>query len=171
MARANPLPAIQLSLLSFRRAKKSGSIVITGSFSGYTDTTPVCAYGGGKHALVGLLRSFATVAPTYGVSITLVAPTMIDTPFAGPALKMFQDMGLPINTARRVAEAIAFLGLSDDMNGSGAILVDGRLFEAEEGYHAFRKYWLGEEVTNLLDISSNPVVQPFRKGGELAKLH
>ncbi|KAM5360115.1 hypothetical protein ACJZ2D_013974 [Fusarium nematophilum] len=164
------LNTIKLALLSFKRSKKPGSIVLTASMAGYLDTAPVCSYGGTKHAVVGLLRSFTTIAPVYNTRINLIAPWMTNTPFAGDeVLKRWE--GLPLNKPETCAQAIVFAAINTELHGCGIWVGGDRLFEAERGYLRTRPQWIGQEMSDNFQRGWERLSAPFGKNGALSTLH
>ncbi|KAH7161913.1 hypothetical protein EDB81DRAFT_785730 [Dactylonectria macrodidyma] len=164
------LNTIKLAFLSFKRSGKPGSIVMTASAAGYMDTSPVCYYAGTKHAVVGLLRSFTTIAPVYGARINLIAPWMTDTPFAGDeVLKRWK--GLPINKPETCAQAIVFAAINPELHGCGIWVGGDRLFEVEKGYLRTRPQWLGQEMSDNFQEGWERLSAPFGQNGALSTLH
>lgn len=164
------ISAIKLALLSFKRSGKPGSIVMTASAAGYMDSSPVCYYAGTKHAVVGLLRSFATITPVYDTRINLIAPWMTNTPFAGDeVLKRWE--GLPMNKPETCAQAIVFAAINPELHGCGIWVGGDRLFEVEKGYLRTRPQWLGQEMSDNFQEGWERLSAPFGKNGALSTLH
>lgn len=162
--------AIKLALLSFRRSGKPGSIVITASAAGYMDSTPVCSYTGTKHAVVGLLRAFTTLAPVYDTRINMIAPWMTDTPFAGDeVMKVWGE--LPLNQPEVCAQAIVFASINPELHGCGIWVGGNRLYEVEQGYLRTRPQWLGQEMSDNFQKGWERLTAPYGKNGSLSTLH
>jgi short-subunit dehydrogenase len=59
--------------------KSKGSLVLVGSVMGYVSLPGSSAYGMSKHAIHALAKSLDPELRPYGVSVTLIAPGMIDS--------------------------------------------------------------------------------------------
>ncbi|KAM5349193.1 hypothetical protein ACJ41O_009016 [Fusarium nematophilum] len=151
-------------------AWRAAQVNFIGVLNRYLDTAPVCSYGGTKHAVVGLLRSFTTIAPVYNTRINLIAPWMTNTPFAGDeVLKRWE--GLPLNKPETCAQAIVFAAINTELHGCGIWVGGDRLFEAERGYLRTRPQWIGQEMSDNFQRGWERLSAPFGKNGALSTLH
>lgn len=118
-------------------ARKSGSIVVTGSLASECGMPNNAAYVASKHGVLGLARAAAIEAAPHGVRVNCVLPGLIETPLlmnldphSTPemirnALGKAVPMG-HIGSAEELAEAACFL-LSDRASHitAQALAVDG----------------------------------------------
>jgi NAD(P)-dependent dehydrogenase (short-subunit alcohol dehydrogenase family) len=113
-------------------ARRSGSIVVTGSLASERGMPMNAAYVASKHGLLGLARAAAVEAAPHNVRVNCVIPGIINTPMlaglpdgAIPALAAAIPQGR-IGKADELAELVAFL-LSDAAGHITAqsIAVDG----------------------------------------------
>lgn len=119
------------------RARRHGSIVVTGSLASERGMPQNVAYVASKHAVLGLARAAAIEAAPHNVRVNCVLPGLIETPMlmqldpgATPqAIRARLGGGVPlgrIGTADELAELVCFL-LSDRASHitAQAIAVDG----------------------------------------------
>lgn len=81
-----------------------GAIIATASLAGLLPT-PDAFYGATKHAVIGLVRSFAMVLPA-NVRINAVCPGFIDTPLVAPIRAEVVSMGYAVAAPELVADAV-----------------------------------------------------------------
>jgi NAD(P)-dependent dehydrogenase (short-subunit alcohol dehydrogenase family) len=118
-------------------ARRSGSIVVTGSLASERGMPHNVAYVASKHAVVGLARAAAIEAAPHNVRVNCVLPGLIETPMllqldpASPPQAIRERLGAAvplghIGTADELAELVCFL-LSDRASHITAqtIAVDG----------------------------------------------
>ena len=118
-------------------ARRSGSIVVTGSLASARGMPGNVAYVASKHAVLGLARAAAIEAAPHNVRVNCVLPGLIETPMllqldpASPPEKIRARLGASvpqgrIGTADELAELACFL-LSDRASHITAqtIAVDG----------------------------------------------
>jgi NAD(P)-dependent dehydrogenase (short-subunit alcohol dehydrogenase family) len=118
-------------------ARRSGSIVVTGSLASARGMPHNVAYVASKHAVMGLARAAASEAAPRNVRVNCVLPGLIETPMlmqldpGAPIAAIRERLGtnVPqgrIGTADEVAELVCFL-LSDRASHITAqtIAVDG----------------------------------------------
>jgi len=103
-------------------ARKSGSIVVTGSLASERGLANNAGYIASKHAVLGLARAAAVEAAPHNVRVNCVLPGLIETPLlhtiGGNNIRAAMEMmgrAVPqgrIGTAKETAEVVCFL-LSD----------------------------------------------------------
>jgi NAD(P)-dependent dehydrogenase (short-subunit alcohol dehydrogenase family) len=87
-----------------------GAIVATSSLAGLIPFPPDPIYDGGKHFVVGLIRSIAPTLAPKGITANTVNPGITNTNIIDQATKDFlADAGFPVMPADQIAEAV--LGL------------------------------------------------------------
>jgi SDR family mycofactocin-dependent oxidoreductase len=74
---------IQATAPSMVSARKGGSILITSSAAGIRGQAPYAHYAASKHAVVGLMKSFANELGRYGIRVNTIHPTGVDSPGMG----------------------------------------------------------------------------------------
>jgi len=124
-------------VLPAMRARRSGSIVVTGSLASARGMPNNIAYVASKHAVVGLARAAAIEGAPHNVRVNCVLPGLIETPLlmqldpasSPEAIRARLAKGVPlghIGSADELAELVCFL-LSDRASHITAqtIAVDG----------------------------------------------
>jgi NAD(P)-dependent dehydrogenase (short-subunit alcohol dehydrogenase family) len=91
--------------------RKSGSVIVIGSISGKRPLFGRSAYTSTKTALIGLTRTLAVEAGSYGVRVNLISPGFV----AGPRLDWVMEAqatarGIDLEAVRREFEAESALG-------------------------------------------------------------
>lgn len=87
-----------------------GAIVATSSLAGLIPFPPDPIYDGGKHFVVGFMRSLAPTLAPKGITSNTVNPGITDTNIITQEAKDFlADAGFPVMPARQIADAV--LGL------------------------------------------------------------
>jgi NAD(P)-dependent dehydrogenase (short-subunit alcohol dehydrogenase family) len=81
-----PLLGLKAAINSLRRAEGSTSIVITASISGLSGQPFDPFYSMSKHAVVGMVRSFAPVLASDAININAICPGGVVTPIVPTAL-------------------------------------------------------------------------------------
>ncbi|KOS56694.1 mycofactocin-coupled SDR family oxidoreductase [Rhodococcus rhodochrous] len=64
-------------------AKNGGSIILTSSCAGIRGQIPYAHYAAAKHAVVGLMKSFANELGRYGIRVNTIHPTGVSSPGMG----------------------------------------------------------------------------------------
>jgi NAD(P)-dependent dehydrogenase (short-subunit alcohol dehydrogenase family) len=84
-----------------------GAIVATSSLAGLIPFPPDPIYDGGKHFVVGLMRSLAPTLAPMGITTNTVNPGITDTNIITQETKDFlADAGFPVIPARQIADAV-----------------------------------------------------------------
>jgi NAD(P)-dependent dehydrogenase (short-subunit alcohol dehydrogenase family) len=84
-----------------------GAIVATSSLAGLIPFPPDPIYDGGKHFVVGLMRSLAPTLAPIGITANTVNPGITDTNIITQEAKDFlADAGFPVMPARQIADAV-----------------------------------------------------------------
>lgn len=110
--------ATQAALPAMRKAQ-FGRIVYLGSILGRTGSSQGAHYAASKAALLGLARSVARETARDGITVNVVAPSMIDTDILAndtPEKRRQREANVPvgrIGTPKECAAAIAYL-VSDE---------------------------------------------------------
>lgn len=107
---------------------------------------PVPVYQASKHALLGFMRAVRSSAPSFNVSISMIAPWVTETPMVPPSfIKIMADNAIPVNKADTVARGIAVLA-GEGHNGETIVVAGDRCIEVEGTIDATRSLWLGEKI-------------------------
>ena len=89
------------------KLRGGGSIVATSSLAGISPVPFVPVYAGGKHFVVGLIRSLAPTLAVDNITANAVSPGLCDTNIIPPESKpAFIEAGVPMIPASQVADAI-----------------------------------------------------------------
>jgi NAD(P)-dependent dehydrogenase (short-subunit alcohol dehydrogenase family) len=84
-----------------------GAIVATSSLAGLIPFPPDPIYDGGKHFVVGFIRSLAPTLAPKGITANTVNPGITDTNIMGPESKtLLAEAGFPVMPAEQIAEAV-----------------------------------------------------------------
>jgi len=141
-ANAKSLFLMSKRALPAMMARKSGSIVATGSISSVVGLPSQAAYCASKGALLQLVRQMAVDYASFGIRVNAVGPGSINTPFLQTYLDGLEDPvagAVEIKSAHplgrwaepeEVAEAIVFL------SGSASSFVTGQILMVDGGYSA-----------------------------------
>ncbi|KAF2159248.1 hypothetical protein M409DRAFT_71143 [Zasmidium cellare ATCC 36951] len=117
------LAAHYLSLPSSTATKPQpgGKIVLTSSAAGLYPQPVIPQYAASKHALVGLVRSMASVAKPHNITINAVCPTLVRTSLPPPGLlETFPpDKITPMRTILRAFDELAELEREEWRGGGG----------------------------------------------------
>lgn len=93
--------------ISRMERRGGGALVATSSLAGLIPFPPDPIYDGGKHFVVGLMRSIAPTLAAKGITSNTVNPGITDTNIIGPEVKAFlDDAGFPVMPAAQIAEAV-----------------------------------------------------------------
>jgi NAD(P)-dependent dehydrogenase (short-subunit alcohol dehydrogenase family) len=91
-------------------ARGGGAIVATSSLAGLIPFPPDPVYDGGKHFVVGFIRSLAPTLAPLNITANTVNPGLVDTNIIGDDTKRFlADANFPIMPPSQIADAV--LGL------------------------------------------------------------
>jgi NAD(P)-dependent dehydrogenase (short-subunit alcohol dehydrogenase family) len=83
-----------------------GDVVVTASLAGLTAFEHDPVYTASKHAVVGMVRSFAQPLAQRGVVLSAVCPGIVDTPLLGNDAALLRDAGFPLLEADDIASAV-----------------------------------------------------------------
>ena len=123
------------AVLPGMRGQRTGHIVVLASIWGYTGWPRASAYSASKTGLIGLTRALAPELSEHGITISAVAPGIIDAPQiqvdaddAGLTLdemRALYSKDIPLSrlgTTHEVAAAVAFLTGTAAQQYSGQVL-------------------------------------------------
>lgn len=141
-------------------ARRSGSVVLIASLSGYVGYPTSVPYATMKAGLLGLFKSLWHEANQYGVRVHLVAPGYVDTGIYRAAIyrgtsfertmEIISDMGFKMISAERAAAAI----LEGMRQGKYEICFPG---------YARLMAWLAPRAPMLVRLLHNGLVTRFRQ--------
>jgi SDR family mycofactocin-dependent oxidoreductase len=129
----------RVALPSMIEDGQGGAIVITSSLAGIlgvaSNESSYLAYGASKHAVIGLMRSWANFAAPHNIRVNVVCPTTVRTPMAGDfslerirewnpsmANSCTSDMGIEMVEPLDISNAIAWLVSDDARYVTGTVL-------------------------------------------------
>jgi NAD(P)-dependent dehydrogenase (short-subunit alcohol dehydrogenase family) len=101
-----------------------GSIIVTSSLAGLKEA-PDPFYAASKHALVGLVRSTATLLARDGVKVNALCPGLVDTPLLAPFRELLAQAGHAFAGPCEAADAVEAL-LAGGRSGQAWIVLNGR---------------------------------------------
>ncbi|KAI1177520.1 NAD(P)-binding protein [Nemania sp. FL0916] len=164
---------VKLAWSAMRKHKIAGSIVITGSTTGYSPEAALPTYSALKHGLVGLVRALRHNVVLDGITINAVAPCGTHTPLVAGQLDPIVATGLPVLSPpekpalaliysatakqdRRVEtygkEQSTDLYKQERWNGRIIYVLSDRFTEIEQSMADLRPYWFGMENTRLIKL-------------------
>ncbi|KAG9245367.1 hypothetical protein BJ878DRAFT_439532 [Calycina marina] len=158
---------VKLAVFYMRmNGEKGGNIVMTASMAGYLASAGAPLYSASKHGIVGLMRAIKSDALRLNIVVSVVAPGITVTPILGHTqesketpeelAKKYHDMGIPLNSADDVADAVVYLfaqGIKS--SGKGLMIQAGKFADVEAGAAKGRKVWMGEEMLELFKSGRN----------------
>ncbi|GAA3525398.1 SDR family oxidoreductase [Amycolatopsis ultiminotia] len=115
--------AIQAVLAPMRR-QGGGSVLVTSSLAGLTGS-PDVFYAAAKHALVGLVRSAASLLAADHIRINALCPGLVDTPLLAGLRRSLLDHGLRLADPDEIATAAETV-LADPGSGRAWLVQAGR---------------------------------------------
>lgn len=151
----------RIATVFLRESKQEGrnrSLTLLSSVNAFRDSPGLYLYQTSKHAIQGILRSSRkTLYERDGIRVNAICPGVTDTPMTAAIIQPFKDAGLFWQPAEAVAEVIAGVLSSTEVNGKAYYVEGGDGFEIEDGLYASQPQWLGEEATRRLRINSEAV--------------
>jgi NAD(P)-dependent dehydrogenase (short-subunit alcohol dehydrogenase family) len=164
---------VKLAWSSMRKHGIKGSIVVTGSTTGYAPEAALPTYSALKLGLVGLVRSLRNNVVLDGITINGVAPAGTRTPLVDGQLGPLDATGLPItslpeqpalalvysataNQSRRVEtygnENKSDLFKTERWNGRFIYVLGDKFTEVEGPTADLRPFWFGHENHRLVNL-------------------
>lgn len=146
----------------FLREEKSErsnrTLTLLSSVNAFRDSPGLYLYQTSKHAIQGILRSTRkTLYERDGIGVNAVCPGVTDTPMSAHIMQPFKDAGLFWQPPEAVAEVIAGILTTVEMNGKAFYVEGGDAFEFEDGLYDAQAQWLGEEATRRLRANTEAV--------------
>ncbi|CAK7236020.1 hypothetical protein SCUCBS95973_009464 [Sporothrix curviconia] len=127
------------------------SIVLMSSLAGIGENPGVPIYNASKHAITGLLRSFAPYTPTrYNVRVNAMCPSATNTRMIDSITGAWVAAGLPLNEPEDVVRFILLCATDEHRNGNAVYISGGKGVDIEEGYLRTMPQWMGEQHTTEL---------------------
>ena len=103
-----------------------GSVVVTSSLAGVAPIPMDPVYGATKHAVIGLVRSLATVLSQSNITVNAVCPGWVDTAIMPDSMKdMVRENGFAIADPAEIAAAVEFI-VSDGQTGKAWMVQAGQ---------------------------------------------
>lgn len=180
---------VKLAWSAMRKHKIAGSIVITGSTTGYAPEAALPTYSALKLGLVGLIRALRNNVVLDGITINAVAPAGTHTPLVAGQLDPLVATGLPITSPpelpalaliysatavqdRRVEtygkEKKADLYKKERWNGRIIYVLGDKFTEIEEPTADLRPYWFGRSNDKLVKMQQ--ATTDMRQGIDASRL-
>ncbi|CAK7202226.1 hypothetical protein SEUCBS139899_004948 [Sporothrix eucalyptigena] len=130
------------------------SIVLIASLAGIAQNPGVPIYITSKHAVMGLLRSFAPYAPVrYNVRINAMCPSATNTRMIDSLTESWVAAGLPMNQPEDVARYVLLCATDEQRNGNAIYISGGKGVDIEDGYVKTMPVWMGLQHTIDLQAS------------------
>lgn len=105
--------------------RRGSSIIVTSSLAGLKEA-PDPFYVASKHALIGLVRSTATLLARDGVKVNALCPGLVDTPLLAPIRELLTEAGHTFASPCEAVDAVEAI-LADGQSGQAWIVLNGRL--------------------------------------------
>ncbi|CAK7228817.1 hypothetical protein SBRCBS47491_007037 [Sporothrix bragantina] len=133
------------------KAPMPRSIVLISSLAGIGENPGVPVYNTSKHAIMGLLRSFAPYTPVrYNVRVNAMCPSATNTRMIDSITGAWVAAGLPLNEPEHVAQFILLCAVDEQRNGNAIYISGGKGVDVEEGYLQTMPQWMGQQHTTEL---------------------
>ncbi|MFC0434788.1 SDR family NAD(P)-dependent oxidoreductase [Kutzneria buriramensis] len=109
------------TMYGMRAAVRGGAraIVVTSSLAGIAPASFDPAYSASKHAVIGLVRSFAAALPD--VTVNAVCPGFVDTPMVAAFRERLVEHGLAVAAPDEVAAAVEAIVRGGETGGVWAV--------------------------------------------------
>ena len=142
------------------RRSSDASLTFLSSVTGFRDAPPMFLYQTSKQAVLGLMRAMrGAIFARDGIRVNAVCPGMTDSPLttASGLIALFKNRSaesqraLPSHyqSSMAVAEHIATVMLSKELNGKSIYVEEGKGWDFEDGLEREMPRWLGEEPTRF----------------------
>lgn len=135
-------------------SKNDKSLLLTGSLAAFKEQAGLFVYSPAKHGVMGLFRSIRrNLYCLHGIRVNILCPSLIRTAMASKVEHIWEERGLPINTAKEVGDvAINFTALPKQKDGeihtNLAVYVEGgKAWEFESVLHELDNQWLSENMS------------------------
>jgi NAD(P)-dependent dehydrogenase (short-subunit alcohol dehydrogenase family) len=126
---------------------------LTGSIASFKEQAGLFVYQPAKHGVMGLFRSIRRNLNTlYCIRVNIMCPSLISTGMASKIQHVWEEKGLPINSAKQIADYIATLTALPQHDGKNqnalAVYVEGGVgWEFESELDRLDNQWLSEEMS------------------------
>lgn len=107
------------------RRSGGGAAVVTASLGGLVGQPEDPVYSATKHAVIGLVRSWAPALAAEGITLSALCPGFVETPLIGEFVGAFREAGFPLLRAAEVADALV-TAVEAGEPGSAWIIQPGR---------------------------------------------
>lgn len=135
--------------------RRDKSLLLTGSLASFKEQPGLFVYQPAKHGVLGLLRSTRkALNSVHGIRINIVCPSLISTAMASRIQHIWEENGLPINTAAEVADfALTLTAAPTQANGApqtGLVVSveGGKGWEIEMELDRLDRQWMGDELAH-----------------------
>lgn len=130
------------------------SLLLVGSLASFKEQPGLCVYSAAKHGVMGLFRSLRTPLQQLDrVRINVLLPSLISTAMSRRIQHIWEEHGLPINSASEVADFALSLTASED-SGLAVEVEGGKGWEIESELERLDVQWMGAEfATNCANIN------------------
>jgi NAD(P)-dependent dehydrogenase (short-subunit alcohol dehydrogenase family) len=110
------------------RRSGGGAVVVTASLGGLVGQPEDPVYSATKHAVIGLVRSWAPPLAAEGITLCALCPGFVETPLIGEFVGAFREAGFPLLRPGDVADALV-TAVEAGEPGSAWIIQPGRAAE------------------------------------------
>lgn len=101
------------AVLPALKARGGGEIIATASMAGIAPVPVDPIYAANKTAVVGLVRSFGELSPTFGIRTNAICPAFADTGLIEPLRDGLQSAGVPLLQVEEVVDVFLKVLASD----------------------------------------------------------
>lgn len=129
------------------------SLLLLGSLASFKDQAGLCVYSASKHGVMGLYRATRKILfHQHGIRVNILCPSLISTGMSSRVKHIWEERGLPINTAEEVGDyAITITASPTQPDGKPqtglAVYVEGgEGWEIESELDRLDEQWMGEKM-------------------------
>lgn len=145
----------RIAAVYLRQGENRGdkSLLLTGSLAAFKEQAGLFIYQPSKHGVMGLFRSTRkNLFSVHGIRVNILCPSLISTAMASKVQHIWEEKGLPINTADEVGNYAITLTASKyradggDQTGLAVYVEGGKGWELESELERLDVEWMGAEM-------------------------